>query len=281
MGGSKQDSIKPATAKSAFSGVRNSSVDLSGFGKSTTAVSGTGKNQSVDTTFTPDNQVAGILQGAKQGIQNNQSIFNLTPEQQYAQVEQNPYYQLQKKQNQSFLTQGQADARQNAAQSGLENSTIAGAIEASLLKDAALQDWQARTGAIDYTRGQAAQNMGIQSGLMDQIYNYTQGPTQLANQTLMSALDGQDAVNMLNAQQQQRANMMNYQIAQQNRQRGIGAALGNAAGWVGGPVMGSLIGGSFGQGDNAMKGSGAMLNTASMIASMMGGVPGGGGFTKR
>jgi hypothetical protein len=214
-GKDKPKEVKPSTTSSVVQGVRNTSTNLPGFGSATSIISGEGDNKSIANTFTPDAQVAGILEGAKQGVASNQSIFNLTPEQQFAQVDQNPYYQYAKTQNKNYLDQGQADARQYASQSGLENSTIAGAIEASLLRDAAEQDIASRMNAIDYSRAIAGENIATQQGLLDQIYGFSQGPLELSNSSLMQAVDSQDQVGMFNAGQIQNASMANAQMANQ------------------------------------------------------------------
>jgi hypothetical protein len=215
----KAPTVKPAKASSIFGGVQTSNVALPGFGTGSTTISGDANNRTINTSFNPDAQISSIMGKAKQGIEDNQNIFNLTPEQQFAQIESNPYYQYQKGQNASFLKQGQADARQSASQTGLENSTIAGAIEASLLKDASQMDLQARLGANDYSRGIAAQNLGLQQGILDQIYGFSSEPLAMSNQTFMGAGENQDQVGMFNAGQIQQANLQNAQMRFQQQQQ--------------------------------------------------------------
>jgi hypothetical protein len=257
----KEKTVAPATATSVFSGVKNSTVDLPGFGVGTTKING----DTVNTSFAPDAQLSTILDSAKQGVQTNQGIFNLTPEQQFSQVETNPYYQYASEQNRRFLDEGQAEARQAASQSGLENSTIAGAIEASLLNDASQQDLMARLGAIDYSRSLAGESLGINQALMDQIFGYTSEPTQLSNQTLMSAGNSQDQVGMFNAGQIQNARLANAQITNQlaaqraaQRQSLIGSLIG-AGGTLAGAALLAPMGGGASLGGKLIGGIGNLF----------------------
>lgn len=256
MGGDdkKVEKVTPSTANTVFKGVQSSFTDLPGFGSAATQIEGPKNNRTVTNTFTPDAQVASILQGAKQGIANNQSIFNLTPEQQFAQIEQNPYYQYAKTQDKNFLTQGQAEARQAASQSGLENSTVAGAIEATLLQDAVERDMASRLGALDYSRALAGENLGMQQDLMNQIHGYTMAPLQLSNSTLMDAANSQDQVGMFNAGQIQQAGIANTQMVNQARQAAaarrsalIGNLIASGAALGAAPISGgsSLAGAAF------------------------------------
>lgn len=251
MGGGdkKTPKVKPATSSSVFKNVQNSYTNLPGFGNASSIIDP--KTKSVTNTFTPDAGVASILDGAKQGIATNQSIFNLTPEQQLAQVDSNPYYQYGKIQTKNYLDQGQAEARQAASASGLENSTIAGAIEASLLRDAAETDLGQRLGAVDYSRAMAGENLATQQGLLDQIFGFTMAPTELANGTLMHAGDNQDQMGMFNAGQIQNANTTNAQMrfqaqqaAAQRRSALIGNLISAGASIAAAPLTGgmSLVG---------------------------------------
>ena len=254
----KQATVKPAVATAADSGVRNSSVNLPGFGSSATTMTGPEGNRSIDTTYTTDPQFQTILGSAKQGVQDNQSIFNLTPDQQFAQVDSNPYYQYAKEQNRRYLATGQADARQAASRSGIENSTMAGAMEASLLNDASQQDLASRLGAIDYNRGLAGENLATQQGIIDQLYGYTRDPNQLSNDTLRGSIDNQNQVGMFNAGQIQQASQLNAQMRQQAQ---LAAAQRRSA------LIGNLIGGASSIGAAFATSGGSAFAKAALAAS--------------
>lgn len=257
--------VEPARATSIFDGVRNSNVDIGGFGKATSGISG----RAINTTYTQDPQWEGILSGAKQGIAANQSIFNLTPEQQLSQVESNPYYLYAAENNRRVQDAERAKVNAQNARSGLTNSTMAGAMQASLADTAAQQDLQARLGSIETMRAMAGENLGYNQDIADQIWQYAAYPTDLAANTMMQAGQQQDQVAMLNAQMQQQANLYNAQQQQINdqinRQRSLSYNLSRVN-----PLVGFATGNYDAAGDG-------LLRAEQMIMAAVG-MGGGGGM---
>ena len=109
-----------------------------------------------------------------------------------------------------------------------------------MLNDALIRDLATRQQAIDHQNALAAQNIGLNSGLMSQIYGFGTGMAKMPNENLMTALGSVDQMAMLNTQLQNQIALENAKLQAAQMQ----AAQQGRAGAMGG--LGALVGTGLG-----------------------------------
>lgn len=264
MGKSKTPKVKEsAPVQSAYQPFQAFTVDLGGFGSSTSSGSGS----TLATRFTPTPEFAKLQTNTLTGLTGQQEGLNKPLDQQYSELGQNPFYLAAAEQNKLNYGQQSAQLQQSMSQRGLQDSTVLGAFAAQQARDANLLDQQARANAINQQNQLGLANFQSNQALLGQLAAIAQQPTELANQNLQTAFSAKDSAAFFNAQQQQQAAIINAQMqfqAQQAEAQRRNALLGAGIGLAG--TLGSAgILGAFSKGVPNLLGGGAWSpNTALM-----------------
>ena len=136
------------------------------------------------------------------------------------------------------------DSRSNLA--GLQNSTVAGARQASLLDLQKQQDFNNILNSIQFIRNDAGNIIGNNVNALTPLIAAQQNVAGLANNDLLTSLNDQSATSRFNAQQLNQVGMFNAQQANtMAAQPGIGSQLLGAAATLGGAALGGGLGGSL------------------------------------
>ena len=246
MGKKKASKAKAHTAQSAFAGVNEANVGLDGLVSASATKTGDGRNPgSIDVLAKLTGPARSIQDNALSGIGAAQRAGNLPA------VDLNR--QIQAGDNAFFNSVNEAasrafnerlaslDSRSNLA--GLQNSTVAGARQASLLDLQKQQDFNNILNSIQFIRNDAGNIIGNNINALTPLIAAQQNVAGLANNDLLTSLNDQSATSRFNAQQLNQVGMFNAQQANtMAAQPGIGSQLIGAAATLGG----AALGGSFG-----------------------------------
>lgn len=270
----KAPKVSSTPVQSVFEPVRTYTVDLGPFGSSTSTINGGTQS----TTFNPSPEFKTLQGNTLSGLTTQQQNLSRPVESQYQDIVagNNAFYNAQAAANQMNYEKSLSSLRQALSQRGLQDSTVAGAFEAQQARDANLVDATLRAQTLESQNSVNLANAGFNSGLLQQLFNMANVPTQTANTNLFTGSAAVDQIAQFNAQQQQNAAIANAKLkadydamaAQQQSALtgsllGLGGSLAGAAilgplgglsalgrsGAIGGSVAGSLLGSpSFGVG---------------------------------
>ncbi len=243
MNNKKPPEVKPATAKSAYNGITNYTVDT-GFGAANAALDGT--NLVVKNTLT--SPIRDAVNNAQSGIARGASYFAQDPITRVNDAVNglNPYANMFRQNTDRIFSNSLNDANAFFSRRGLGNSTVMGGAVGQLINDRALTDNQNILAAIDAQNALEQQALAANQGIYGGVSDITGVPLALASGNLQTGFGSRDQIAMLNAQQAQQAAQFNAQQAQQAR-AARGAMWGNIIGGVGGAI-GQVFGGFGGMG---------------------------------
>lgn len=240
---------------SAYNGINNYNVDLGGFGSAQSRK--TDKN-----TLTTSSQLSQPLQNVfnttTDGLNNNLQSLAMNPEQQLQSLNagNNSFYNLQAEGNQRYLDNQLANATLQASRNGIDNSTVYGGLQGTILNDAVLRDLTTRNQALTQQNALANANAATQNATLQGLAGFAQLPAQIANQNLQTGFGSRDQTALANAQMQTQVNMQNAAAANaaaQQRQQMWGQLASAGIQLAAAPFTGgaSLLGGLGGMGAGA------------------------------